>query len=184
MKIVVYDSNPGSRPIDKFLKSAWGIGCFLLKLFGKIDAYKGVGNWKDAKTWILSQPAPVHELQYWGHGSSGTPWLSGVPVRSGQWAELRLKFAPHSTIWFRCCSVFQGKEGKAFAENIASLIGQCVGHTKTVGIFQPGMRVLRANKPAYWSDEEADSTTLPKWMVGTGLQIDDNTVFCLKSTPF
>lgn len=39
MKVTVYDKNPGVGAGQWFLKTSWLVGCWLQKLFGKVDAW-------------------------------------------------------------------------------------------------------------------------------------------------
>ena len=54
MRVTIYDKNPGPGIDQWFLKMTWMLGCWLQKLFGAVDAYKGVESWEEAQQWLMS----------------------------------------------------------------------------------------------------------------------------------
>ncbi len=60
-----------------------------------------------------------------------------------------------STIYYRSCQAFQGEEGKKFAK-ASSDFWRCevAGHTKNIGLSQPGKHVLPVCQDPDWPDEE------------------------------
>ena len=80
MRVTVYDKKPGVGLSQWFLSFFWAAGCFIQKLFGKVDAYYGATSWDDAMSWLVGRPGTLTSVQYWGHGSPGIVWLAQMAI--------------------------------------------------------------------------------------------------------
>lgn len=159
MRVTVYDKNPGPGVDQWFLKMTWLIGCWLQKLFGAVDEYKGVSSWEEAHQWLMSLNQ-IESLQYWGHGSPGAVWISQKLITAKQWASLRDRMMPSSLIWFRTCSTFQGLKGITYAKEVANGLGcTAAGHTRIIGPLQGGLHTIGPNAPATWPIAEGEFPT-------------------------
>lgn len=178
MRVTVYDKNPGPRTMDKFLRFTWWLGCWFQKLIGAVDAYKGVTSWQEAQDWLLAQPAPLTMVQYWGHGSPGTIWISQQPTNAAHWKALKPQMATDSIVWFRVCSSIQGDRGYAFAIELSNALNCTVaGHTRIIGVFQGGLHTLKPGAIASWPLTEGEFKDSK--LAGMGLKWGNNTVICL-----
>lgn len=182
MRVAIYDNNPGGGGAwQSFLRWTWVVGCFLHKLFGKLDDYYGAVSWDDAFTWLESQKKPLTMIQYWGHGSPGSVWLAQKRCDEIQFKRLAGSVTKDSVLWFRSCSVFADQRGYAFSQVVSNTINCVVaGHTCTVGIFQPGLHTRKPGQAPTWSQHEHDWGS--PWLVGIGLQWDARTIFCLRAS--
>jgi Domain of unknown function (DUF4347) len=181
MRVAIYDKKPGSGFNQAFLCLTWKIGCFLHKLFGKLDAYYGAESWEDAFKWLETRPGLLTSIQYWGHGSPGCVWLAQINVDRSQFKRLVTKVTPNTVLWFRTCSTFQGQKGFDISEYLTKLLGCTVAaHTRTIGILQSGLHTRKPNQPPSWPVTEGDDG--PKWAVSVGLQFGNNTIFCLRAS--
>ena len=59
------------------LSSAWKAGATLYRALGRIDASRGVRNWREALTFLTEHggDAKIGEVQFWGHGTFGKAWV-------------------------------------------------------------------------------------------------------------
>jgi hypothetical protein len=181
MRVAVYDKNPGAGFAQSFLALTWRIGCFLHKLFGKLDAYHAATSWEDAFAWLHAQPKPLASIQYWGHGSPARIWLAGKAANAEDFIALKPKLAPSAVIWFRVCSAFRGIQGHAFSQDLADNLGCTIaGHTRIIGVFQSGLHTRAPNTEASWPVTEDE---FPKsiWS-SNGLKRGNNTIFCLRAS--
>lgn len=155
MRVTIYDKNPGTGLMQKFLKTSWLVGCWFQKLVGAVDDYYGASSWEDAKAWLVKQETPLTTIQYWGHGSPGIVWLAGTPIYTSQWLSLKPFLSPDSLVWFRVCSSFQGRAGQAFSKRLADGLGCTIGgHTRIIGLWQGGLYTLAPNSMPSWSVDE------------------------------
>lgn len=181
MRVAVYDKNPGPGFSQWFLALTWRIGCFLHKLFGKLDAYYGATSWNDAFAWLERQPAPLVSVQYWGHGSPGNVWLAGKFVERSSFKRLAGKISPDGVLWFRTCSTFQGIAGHSFSAYLTQILNCTVaGHTRIIGVLQSGLHTRKPGEEPRWAVTEANEG----WpiFVQAGWQLGTNTIFCLRAT--
>jgi hypothetical protein len=179
MRVAVYDKNPGAGTSQWGLALSWRIGCFLHKLFGKLDDYYAASSWDEAIAWLLTQPKPLTSVQYWGHGSPATIWLAGVAAGADMWLKLKPKMTTASIVWFRVCSAFQGRPGQVFAKRLAHGLGCTIAaHTRIIGVFQGGLHTLKPGATPSWPDEEGE---LPGKLAKLGLRGGNNSIFCLRA---
>lgn len=179
MKVTIYDAKPGPGVGQWFLKTSWRVGCALQKFFGAVDEYHGAESWDDAVAWLLTKQN-ITSLQYWGHGSPGIVWLAQKPMPYGALLPVKAALAPFALVWFRCCSVFQGRAGYAFAKTLADAMGCTVaGHSYIIGLWQSGLHTHRAGWHCGWSiDEGAEKLRCPRWPTYLRPWLP-RTVFCL-----
>lgn len=160
MRVVVYDRTC-VRTRGR-LSPIWAAGTWMYRGLGRIDAARGVASWDEALAWLAAQPAPIHEIQYWGHGKWGgalvdTDMLDATAfrMRRARLEAVRERLAPDALIWFRTCETFGAKPGIAFAEQLADFFGARVaGHTYIIGFHQSGLHGLAPGARADWSPDE------------------------------
>jgi len=177
MRVTIYDKNPGPGFNQWFLKTSWLVGCWLQKLFGKVDRYYGASNWAEALHW-LSQQGPLESIQYWGHGSPGDVWLAGKALMRSSLGVLKPQLSPTSLLWFRTCSTFQGGAGYSFSMNLSTILGCTIaGHTRVIGLFQGGLHTRKPDSYPSWPLSEGE---FPKsFWTSIGLKWGNHTVTCL-----
>lgn len=152
MRVVVYDA------VDR-LSIFWRNGVSLYRRLGRIDAFHGVGNWRDAFAWLRSLDR-IDELQYWGHGKWGLAY-AGDDVWDAS-TEVDLPLANDALIWFRTCETFGARAGHYFAEKLANTTGARVaGHTHIIGVNQSGLHGLVPGALPDWSVDEGLSRGTP-----------------------
>jgi hypothetical protein len=180
MRVAVYDKSPGPGLGQWGLKLSWVVGCWLFKLFGKIDAYYGAESWADALAWLTAQKKPLLHIQYWGHGSQGLVYLAGKYAHASTFAPLASSVTPESVIWFRTCSTFGGPAGYNFSQQLSGLLNCTVaGHTRIIGPLQGGLHTRKPFTPASWPVDEMElvaKSWLPVWA-----RWGNNTVTCLSA---
>lgn len=181
MRVAIYDKNPGVGFGQWFLALTWKIGCFLHKLFGKLDDYHAAGSWEEAFAWLESRPGLLASIQYWGHGSPGCVWLAQVNLDRSQFKRLVTQVPPNAVLWFRTCSTFQGQRGYDISDYLTKLLNCTVaGHTRVIGVFQSGLHTRKPGQAPSWPLDESDGG--PAWMVSLGLQWGTNTIVCLRAS--
>ena len=181
MRVAVYDKNPGTGIWQAFLAFTWLAGCFLHKLFGKLDDYYGATSWEEAFKWLETRPKPLNVIQYWGHGSPGTAWLAQMKLPQDMFKRLVKSTDQASLVWFRTCSTFNGKPGYDFSEYLTKLLSCTVaGHTRTIGVLQSGLHTRKPGQAPSCPLDEADVGH--PWFVGLGLQWGNNTILCLRAS--
>jgi hypothetical protein len=178
MRALVYDRTCLRRVGG--MSRVWAAGAALYRRLGRIDAAAGVASWDEALAWLAALPAPVHELQYWGHGRWGrafvgedvldaTALAAGAPRRAPLEA-VRERLAPDALVWFRTCETFGARRGIDFAERLADFLGARVaGHTYVIHQYQSGLHGLAPGCRADWSADEglaagtADDPRRARW---------------------
>jgi len=181
MRVAIYDKNPGTGFNQWFLALTWKIGCFLHKLFGKLDDYRAATSWEDAFAWLEHQPKPLTSIQYWGHGSPGSVWLAQKAMPATRFRALIPYVTPDTVIWFRTCSTFQGQRGYDFSKYLVDLL-QCTvaGHTRIIGLLQGGLHTRKPNELPSWPLTEGEH---PKsFWASLGLKGGNHTIFCLRAS--
>lgn len=144
------------------LSPIWATGAHLYRGAGRADAVHGVASWDEALAWLASQPAPISEIQYWGHGKWGAALVgndvldeASLASRRAQLDAVRDRLAADPLIWFRTCETFGADAGIAFAEQLADFFGARVaGHTHVIGFSQSGLHALAPGARADWSPAE------------------------------
>jgi hypothetical protein len=181
MKVTIYDRNPGGGGLwQGFLKTSWVVGCWLQKAVGAIDDYYGATTWEEARAWLASKQTPINEIQYWGHGSPGTVWMTEKPISVAEWISLKPLLAPDAVLWFRVCDAFQGTWGQHFSKILADNLNCTVaGHTRIVGLWQGGLYTRKPNTEPSWSVTEGGE---PSWLREDFKFWNKHTIFCLTSS--
>ena len=163
MRALVYDRTCVARIGG--MSRIWATGSALYRRLGRIDAAAGVASWDEALAWLAALPAPVRELQYWGHGKWGAAFVGpdaldasalapGSPRRAALEA-VRARLAPDALVWFRTCETFGARRGIDFAERLADYLGARVaGHTFVIHHYQSGLHGLAPGCRADWSADE------------------------------
>ena len=178
MRVTVYDKKPGAGFSQWFLSFSWAAGCWLQKLFGKVDAYYGASSWAEALVWLAGRPGTLTSIQYWGHGSPGTTYLAGQTLPINKFITiLKPKISPTSVLWWRTCSSFQGAQGHVFSRRLADELGCIVaGHTRNIGPVQGGLHTRKPMTSPSWPVTEGE---LPKSWLPDHLRWGSNSIFCL-----
>ena len=185
MRVVVYD-----RTCVKTrgrLSPIWATGARLYRGLGRIDAAQGVASWEEAIAWLAAQPAPIEEIQYWGHGKWGSV-LVGEDVLDARGiarlVPLREHLAPDALLWFRTCETLGANAGQDFAQRLGDALGaRIAGHTYIIGFHQSGLCVLPPGTRPTWSPTEglaagtAEHPERAKWSRAW----EPRTVTCLTS---
>ena len=91
-------------------------------------------------------------------------WFRTLTPRQQLFVELRSYVcAPDTEIYYRSCSAFQGTSGQEFAEKSADFWqASVIGHTKLIGLTQPGRKVLHPGQRANWPETEGETTEMKK----------------------
>ncbi len=164
MRLIVYDKTcSGTR--GGGLTPVWATGAALYEGLGRIDARQGVASWGEAFTWLATQPQPITEIQYWGHGKWGGASVGGERLDVGALRErhplhagllaVRERLAPNALVWFRTCETLGAQRGIDFAERLSDFLGARVaGHTFIVAFHQSGLHGVAPGVRADWSPEE------------------------------
>lgn len=160
MRVIVYDRTC-VRTRGR-LSPIWAAGARMYRWVGRIDALHGVASWAEALGWLATQPEPIDEIQYWGHGKWGCAFVgedrldaSALRDRRGELEAVRERLAPDALVWFRTCETFGARPGIDFAERLADFFGARVaGHTYIIGFHQSGLHGLAPGARADWSAEE------------------------------
>lgn len=163
MRVLVYDRTCLGRGGN--LTPAWAAGAWLYRALGRVDAAYAATSWDEALGWLATRPAPIEELQYWGHGHWGgariredvldAGALAPAHPLHGGLAALRAQLAPDALVWFRTCETLGAARGIDFAERLADFLGaRIAGHTYVIGFHQSGLHALRPGARADWSPAE------------------------------
>jgi hypothetical protein len=102
----------------------------------------------------------IPELDKFGYGptsmSGYREWADKLSVRQRRLVLLRrLLCGPDAEIYYRSCEAFQGKTGQEFAKASTEFWrSKVVGHTKVIGLSQPGKKALKPCQEPYWPESE------------------------------
>ena len=116
----------------------------------------------------------IPELEKYGDGPRDTPgyqaWHNNLSPRQRRLVLLRrILCGPGAEVYYRSCSAFQGKTGQEFAKASAAFWrSKVIGHTKIIGLTQPGKKVLKPGQEPDWSESEGTGQPSPKKPVGFG----------------
>lgn len=111
----------------------------------------------------------IPDLEKYGDGPRSAPgyraWYDGLTLRQRRLVVLRRTICgADAEVYFRSCEAFQGKKGQEFAKASAEFWrSQVIGHTKVIGLTQPGKKVLKPGKDPNWSETEGVGGTNPKF---------------------
>jgi hypothetical protein len=169
LRLMVHDDTcegPSGLP---GLSLSWRVGGALYRTLGRLDAHRGAGSWAQALDFLISAgaPAPVQEIQYWGHGQWGCLLLAGERLDAsalhpdhplhGRLCALRARLVPggQALFWFRTCESFGTAQGHAFARAWTSFFqARAAGHTYVIGPWQSGLHLLRPGAEPDWPADE------------------------------
>ena len=157
MRLVVYDAKPGAGLGNAGLKLSWKVWAWKQLQTKEADAVLGATSWFEAIAWA-NKFDRITWLQYWGHGSNGAVYLNDETLKPTDLAILKGKFTPEAYVWFRSCSTFNTLWGRDFAKAARRHTGVTVaGHTRIIGLTQPGLQVLTPGGTADWQDLSGSS---------------------------
>ncbi len=183
MRVTFYDKNPGKGIMQANLKFAWLVGCWLQRLFGQVDDYLGIGSVEEMRAWLESKNTTFSSIQYWGHGSPGTVWISNNAHSAQSFYWLAPLIRSDSVVWFRVCSLFQGSIGEKFSRLLANALGcNIAGHTRIIGIWQGGLHTRPPNSIPSWSPVEGTEIRKWSWLRDDFRFWNKNTVLCLRTS--
>lgn len=165
LRLLIYDGN--QKAGEALLRSSWAAGARLYRSLGRIDRFVGARSWREAFAWCAAQPAPIAELQFWGHGRWGHALLGDEALSQASFSEghahrrglhaLRDCLLPdaQSLVWFRTCETFGASRGHAFAKTLTrELKTRAAGHTHVIGTLQSGLHGLRPGAEPHWAPSE------------------------------
>lgn len=163
MRVIVYDRT--CVRTRGHLTPFWASGSALYRGLGRVDATHGVDSWDEAFAWLAARPAPISEIQYWGHGTWGGAWVAAdrfdadalLPQHRlrAPLEAVRDRLAPDPLVWFRTCETLGTPRGIEFGERLADFLGaRIAGHTYVIGFHQSGLHGLLPGVRADWSPDE------------------------------
>ena len=165
LRLLVHDATCVGSGFLPGLSNAWSSGALLYRGLGRIDASKGVRNWREALTFLTEYggDSPVAEVQYWGHGTFGKVWIAKDGLDRARLTSpdleplldrLRNRLSAASSealVWLRTCETMGGASGHAFAKELSSRLGcRVAGHTHVIGVLQSGLVALRPDEEPSW----------------------------------
>lgn len=174
VRLMVFDRTCTRSPIGPGLSHAWAAGGHLYRWLGRVDAWTGAASWDEALAFLTSARAParVDDVQIWAHGHPGGARMRddvldvgalspGHRLHAGLLALRARLSGPEALVWFRTCETFAGDAGQRFARGLADLLGcRVAGHTRVIGVRQPGLYVVGPEQDGPWSHEGANVTFL------------------------
>jgi hypothetical protein len=190
LRLMIYDAEAGKSGTP-FLPFVWRTGGGLYRLLGRFDAYQGFGTWFAALEWLVEvgAPAPIAEIQFWGHGKwgyavMGTQHFNQRCFTDSDW-QGRLRAVAARLIhrdslgdamsdpaldattpigwWFRSCETFGANAGQRFARDCADFFGcRVAGHTHEIGYYQSGLHSLAPGEDPYWESDEGIAEGTPQ----------------------
>jgi len=152
MRLVIYDNKPGTGLGNAGLRLSWKTWAWKQLQTKECDAVLPANSWSEAVSWALKQPE-ISWLQYWGHGTDGGVACGDEFLKPTDLALLKGKFKKDAYVWFRSCSTFNGPYGRDFARSVRKHMGvKVAGHTRVIGLTQPGLQVLTLTGHPDWQD--------------------------------
>jgi hypothetical protein len=110
----------------------------------------------------------IPDIEKYGDGPRSAPgyreWHDGLTPRQRRLVLLRRTICDtDAEVYYRSCEAFQGKQGQQFAKASADFWrSKVIGHTKVIGLTQPGKKVLKPGENPDWSETEGVGGTSPK----------------------
>lgn len=176
MKVMLFDRTDRLTPF-------WRAG----RVLSRWDAVIPAGSWAEASQRIAQavrkHKRPVTHLQFWGHGTEGSPLIDSTRLRGDRLTEFveACDFRPESVVWWRACDVFHGKAGHYFAKLFMAHAGCAhVGHTRLISapwpIFQSGGYGIRPGEEPHWSidDDGGSGPRKPNTCLVTRMSVPDS----------
>lgn len=157
MKVCIYDAAEKSAT-----GWSWAVGA---KLFlWSFDRVVGVRSIQESIKALSDCTKPITELQLWGHGAPGAPYIAGRAVDQFVMEAWAVYLAEVRLVWFRSRSVFFGGKGELFAMAWAKQFRgfSCIvaGHTHVVGPWQSGLYTLQHGQAPSWPKYDGDPAAL------------------------
>lgn len=166
LRCVIYDRTCRGRS-GLGLSTAWWAGSWLYRALGQAGPSFGAASWDEALDWLgsVSAPAPIAEVQFWGHGKWGDARIGAellderALLRESSLAarlqRVRARLAPDALWWFRTCETFGALRGQRFARAFGDLMGcSGAGHTYVIAVWQSGLHALAPGTAADWDPSE------------------------------
>jgi Domain of unknown function (DUF4157) len=117
---------------------------------------------------LIASDFNIPEIEKYGDGPRSMPgyqdWHAKLTTRQRRLMLLRrILCGPEAEVYYRSCNAFQGKKGQDFAKASANFWrSNVIGHTKIIGVTQPGKKVITPGKEPDWSISEGVGETIPK----------------------
>jgi hypothetical protein len=138
--------------IQFFSHGSAGNGMYIVKTGDEFTANDF--NIPDVETWgyMSAFQGVANPTRY----AKWKTWFDALTWRQQLLVELRHRICgPDAEVYYRSCEAFQGKLGQEFAKASARFWrSKVIGHTKVIGITQPGRKVLRPGEEPGWPEEE------------------------------
>ncbi len=168
LRLLVFDTTCRSAWAPG-LSTAWSLGARLYRGLGRLDVAFGARTWAEALEFLATfgAPAPIDEVQFWGHGTFGCAWIAkdrlGIAELEARAYTAALDTlagrlgAPHAgrepLVWLRTCESFGGRSGQAFARALSRRLGcRVAGHTHVIGVLQSGLVTLAPGSEPAWPE--------------------------------
>jgi hypothetical protein len=197
LRLMVYDRT--CRRFGFGLSTAWGAGSVLYRALGRLDGTFGASSWDEALAWLATYraPAPIAEIQYWGHGRWGRVLvdrdaLDASALRAGHPLHPRLEAVRERLVpggealfWLRTCEAFGARVGHDFAMRLADGLGARVaGHTFIIGPLQSGLHGLHPGHVPDWPADEglAEGTAEEPLRAHVSMPSSPRTITCFEGS--
>jgi hypothetical protein len=107
---------------------------------------EGITSWDELQQIVLDR-GPGMDLQVWGHGSPGRPYV-GREAADPSWGV----WGDFNSVWFRSCSVANGAIGHSFMTEIAEQTN-VAAHLGIIGTWAMHSRLVALQRGAtpWWS---------------------------------
>lgn len=155
----------------------WQLGGILQSARKLADAVGGATSWDSALQFVIDavkkeksesrRDVVVGSVQFWGHGGPGSASMGsrrldinsltpGSPLYEKLVAFKDILTPNVSSVWFRSCSNFHGREGKDFAIAYRDFFNNnaVIGHTYDISALQSGTYILEPSETPGWPDDE------------------------------
>lgn len=169
---MVYDKTCTGRIVG--LSTAWAVGGALYAARGWLHARRGASSFEEALEWLGSfgAPAPIAEVQFWGHGKWGDIRIGDERLDEGslsrsheharRLSRLGARLAPESLVWLRTCETFGANRGQSFARALSDRLGcHVAGHTYVIDVWQSGLHALAPGAAPTWAPDEGLTSGTP-----------------------
>jgi hypothetical protein len=138
----------------------------------------GVSSWGEAAEQILEAVRPgdrLTELQVWGDGGPGMPYINGKPITEQFIETCRILVTSESLVWFRMCAVLFGRKGDTFVRELAKKLGcRIAAHTHVIGVWHSGLWTVAPDSLPTFDPHAGDWTKLESG------PFQPRTIFCAR----
>jgi hypothetical protein len=166
LRLMVFDRTCLSeRPVG--LSHVWRLGGRLYRALERLDGVHGAASWQEALAWLATfgAPAPLAEIQFWGHGKWGQARIAEQVLDAGSLepgaiepllCAVRNRLVPGEALWwFRTCETLGAAAGHAFARAWSAFFDcRVAGHTFIIGFHQSGLHSLWPGQEPTWPLDE------------------------------